>query len=148
MIRCAAPLLCLAILAAPAGAQRIDRSPAAARALVERYYAAIDHGDYRAASRLWGGDGRSSGKSLAAFTQGFARTAHTHVVTAAPTDGEGAAGSVFVTVPVRVDATLKNGARQRFAGRYVLRRINDVEGATADQLRWRIDSASLRQLPT
>ena len=145
MTRGWAALFGLAALAAPAAAQRIDRSPEAARAVVERYYAAIDRGDYRTAYRLWGADGRRSGKTLAAFTGGFARTARTRVVADAPTDGEGAAGSVFVTVPVRVYATLKNGATQRFAGSYVLRRVNDVDGATPDQLRWSIDSARLRQ---
>jgi len=105
---------------------------------VRRYYAAIDRGDYRAAYRLWTG-----GKDYSAFVKGFARTARTRVVAGAPTDEEGAAGSLSITVPVRVDATLKNGARQHFVGSYILRRINDVPGATADQLRWSVSAARL-----
>jgi hypothetical protein len=138
-------LLSLALLApAVATAQPIDRSLAAARLVVQRYYAAIDHGDYATAWRLWDRGGQASGKTLDAFTRGFARTAHTRVLTGAPTDGEGAAGSVFVTIPVQVDATLKNGARQHFAGSYILRRVDDVDGASPEQLRWHLATASLR----
>ena len=133
-----AAILGAALVAASVTAQPIDRSPAGARAVVLRFYAAIDRGDYRAAYRLWNG-----GKDYPAFVQGFARTAHTRVVAGAPVDEEGAAGSLSITVPVRVEATLKSGARQHFAGSYVLRRANDVPGATADQLRWSISAASL-----
>lgn len=136
-------LASLALLPGLAAAQPIDRLPMAARAVVERYYAAIDRGDYRTAYRLWDRGGAASGQSLAAFTRGFARTAHSRVRAGAPTDGDGAAGSVFVTIPVTVEARLKNGAAQHFTGSYVLRRVNDVDGATPEQLRWHIDSAKL-----
>ncbi len=134
-------MLGMALVTTQVAAQPIDRSPAAARAVVVRYYAEIDRGEYRAAYALWQG---GSPQPYAAFVQGFARTAHTRVAAGAPTDEEGAAGSIFITVPVRVDATLKNGAHQRFAGTYVLRRVNDVDGATPDELRWHIYSAALR----
>ncbi|WP_374942793.1 hypothetical protein [Sphingomonas sp.] len=137
-------MMILILFAAATAQPAAEKTPQAARAVVERYYAAIDRRRYATAYRLWVGSGRASGKTLRAFAGGFARTAHTHVVTGAPTDGEGAAGSVFVTIPVRVDAVLKNGTRQRFVGRYVLRRVNDVDGATAEQLRWHIASAVLR----
>ena len=124
----------------------IDRSPAAARGVVQRYYAAIDRGDFRSAWLAWDRGGAASGRSLAAFTRGFACTARSRVVAGRPTDGEGAAGSVFVTVPVRIEAVLKNGRRQRFTGAYVLRRVNDVPGATRVQLGWHLASASLKQV--
>lgn len=138
--------LLLAALALPgvAAAQSYQSSPAAARAVVARYYAAIDRGDYRSAYLLWDRGRQASGTSLAAFTRGFARTAHTGVRTGAPTDAEGAAGSSFITVPVQVDAVLKNGARQHYAGSYTLRRVNDIDGATPTQRRWHIASASLK----
>jgi hypothetical protein len=50
-------------------------------------------------------------------------------------------------VPVTVEATLADGTRQRFRGDYVLRRVNGVDGASAAQLRWRIDSAQLKGVP-
>jgi hypothetical protein len=133
-------MLILALLAA---ATPIDRSPADARRVVERYYAAIERHDYRTAYRLWDRGGTASGRSFAAFARGFADTAHSRVVAGAPTDGEGAAGSSFITVPVRVEARTRGGVRQRFVGRYTLRRVNDVDGATPDQLSWHIASARL-----
>lgn len=129
-----------AVLALPLTAQGVDRSPAAARAVVVRYYAQIDRGDYRAAYAAWNG---GAPQTFPVFVNGYAGTAHTRVTAGAPTDVEGAAGSVFITVPVQVYATLKNGARQHFAGSYILRRVNDVDGATPADLRWHIFSARL-----
>jgi hypothetical protein len=50
-------------------------------------------------------------------------------------------------VKVRVDATTTDGATQRFGGAYVVRRVNDVPGATPAQLRWHFDAARLDTLP-
>jgi hypothetical protein len=61
--------------------------------------------------------------------------------------GDGGAGSIYQPVPVTVDATLLDGTKQRYVGEYVLRRVNDVDGATADQLRWHIMSARLTETP-
>lgn len=133
----------LALLLAGAAA---DKTPAAARAVVVRYHAAIEHRRFREAYRCWSGGGQASGKSFAAFARGFAGTAHSRVVAGRPFDGEGAAGSLFVRVPVTVTATARDGTRQRFAGTYTLRRVNGVDGATAEQLRWRLASASLKRV--
>ncbi len=136
-------LFAVTTVLAAASVAPAEKTPAAARAVVERYYAAIAHRDFGRAYRLWSDNGRASGKTLDGFTRGFTQTADTRVFTAPPVNGDAAAGSVFVTVPVRVEARLKSGLRQRFAGRYVLRRVNDVPGATAEQLRWHIMSARL-----
>lgn len=142
-----APLTGLALIlagpavVAPATAQ--NRSIDAV-AVVDRYYRALDRGDFRGAYALWGGGGAASGKSYPAFARGFAATAHTRVVTGRAGLPEGAAGSIYVEVPVEVYATLKNGRRQHFRGTYLVRRINGVDGATPAQLRWHLDSARLR----
>lgn len=120
-----------------------EKTPAAARAVVEHYYAALDRRAYGDAYALWSAGGKASGQTPAAFAAGFAQTASTRVRTGAPSRAEGAAGSLFIEVPVEVEATLADGTSQRFAGRYTLRRVNDVPGASAEQLRWRIAGASL-----
>ena len=130
-----------------AAVSEAEKAPAAARDVVRRYYAAIDRRDYGTAHALWADDGRASGQSAAAFANGFAKTARTRVSAGAPGRPEGAAGSLFVEVPVEVDATLDDGTRQRFVGRYVLKRANAVPGASAEQLRWRIARASLEPVP-
>lgn len=112
--------------------------------VIRRYYAAIDRRQYGTAYRCWSDNGRASGKSLHAFAAGFARTRSTRVSVGRPGPVEGAAGSLYVTVPVRVDARQTGGARRHFAGSYTLRRVNDVPGATPEQLQWRIASGRLK----
>ncbi|SFR86285.1 hypothetical protein [Sphingomonas jatrophae] len=119
-------------------------TPDAAADVVRRYYALLAARNYAQAWRLWGDDGRASGKPEAAFARGFARTATTSVNIGRPGRVEGAAGSLYVTVPVTVSARLLDGTRQHFTGSYTLRRVNDVPGSTARQRRWHIASAHLR----
>ncbi|MGE7206610.1 hypothetical protein ACQKJZ_13125 [Sphingomonas sp. NPDC019816] len=119
------------------------KSDAAAAAVVRRYYAAINAHDYSTAWIQWGLNGRP-GQRFADFQKGFADTRATRVTIGRMEPSEGAAGSVYATVPVTVDAQLDNGKEQRFTGQYVVRRVNDVPGASAEQRRWHIDSATLK----
>lgn len=111
---------------------------------IRAYYSAIDADEFALAYRLWANQGQASGQSYAQFRQGFAATRSVEVIVSGPVRTEGAAGTVYATVPVEVNAVLKDGTRQRFSGEYVLRRANDVPGATEEQLSWRIASASLQ----
>lgn len=117
----------------------------AARAVLEDYYGAIAERDYRAAYDLWADEGAASGLSFDDFARGYSETASMEIFTG-PTEAEGAAGSLFATVPVRVEAELSDGTAQRFAGSYQLRRINDVPGSSAEARRWHIVSADLREV--
>ncbi|AMG74153.1 hypothetical protein [Sphingopyxis granuli] len=130
----------------PADCRPAPRSSEAAVDVVKRYYAALDARDYATAWLQWGQDGPPN-QPLEKFRQGFAHTRSTHVTIDSAGEAEGAAGSLYLTVPVRVEATLDSGELQRFRGHYIVRRVNDVDGATADQLRWHIDSAHLQLLP-
>jgi hypothetical protein len=136
--------LTLAVLATPVAASAQDAaSPAAARQTVERYYAAIERGDFRGAYAAWDRGGKASGKSFASFRQGFAATAHSRVATGTPIDGDAGMSQRWIDVPVDVYATLKNGKRQHFRGSYTLRRV--VAGVSADPnaTRWHIARARL-----
>jgi len=117
-------------------------SVAAAMAVVRTYYGALSRHDYRAAYALWHG-----AQSYAHFRRGYAGTRSARVTFLGAGRTEGAAGSIYLTLPVRVDAQLRSGARQRFVGHYMLRRVNDVPGSTAAQRRWHIERASLKQMP-
>jgi hypothetical protein len=131
-----------------AGPAAIDSTgEAGAIDVLRRYYAAIDGRNYAAAYGLWTQDGAASGQSFHAFARGFAETGHSTVEITGPVTSEGAAGSIYATVPVRVHATTRDGADQHFAGTYVLRRVNDVPGAKPAQLRWHIHSARLEPVP-
>lgn len=112
--------------------------------VLERYYRAIDQGDYAEAYALWSDGGRASGQEFAAFAAGFDDTASVAVDVGAPGRVEGAAGSRYVSIPVVVRATHDDGSEHRYAGDYTLRRAV-VDGATAEQRAWRIASAELRE---
>jgi hypothetical protein len=120
-----------------------DRDPAGDAAnVVEIYYRAIDEKQYRAAYQLWESNGAASGKSFEEFRAGFSETAAVELIPGAPGRVEGAAGSQYVEVPVRVVARLRSGSSQVFAGTYTLRR-SVVDGAMPEQRAWHIYSAKL-----
>ena len=51
---------------------------------------------------------------------------------------EGAAGSLYVEVPVSLYGRYATGERYLKGGKVQLRRVNDVPGSTAEQRAWRI----------
>lgn len=118
----------------------------AAAAVVRRYYSAINAHDFSTAWSQWGEDGQP-GRTYAAFAAGFAGTRGVRVAIGQLTPGDGGAGSIYQPVPVTVDSTLADGTHQRFAGTYVVRRINGVDGASPAQLRWHLASATLKRVP-
>lgn len=128
------------------GCDPAPKSMAAAVAVVQRYYSALNARDYGTAWAQWGEDGRP-GQSFDQFEAGFAGTRSTRVTIGRLEPGDAGAGSIYQTVPVTVDSQLADGTRQRFVGDYVLRRVNDVDGATPAQLRWHIGQAKLKAAP-
>ena len=119
---------------------------AAAAQLIRLYYARIGAKDYVGAWHFWWDDGAASGVSEDAFASGFAKTSQTSVTILGRGATEGAAGSIYATIPVRVDALLASGERQQFEGSYVLRRVDDVPGSSTRERRWHIYSASLKPI--
>lgn len=136
----------IAITAAAPAVAAPATSPAAARQLVQAYYAALDRGAFRTAYAMWDQNGAASGKSYAAFRAGFAMTASTRVVTGTPTNPDAGMSQRWIDVPVDVYATLKNGKRQHFRGRYTLHRVVAGVGAPPSQQSWHLSSAKLIQL--
>lgn len=80
--------------------------------------------------------------SKAAFDQRFAGLQDVTMVVPEGTI-EGAAGSSFYTSQAVITARDSQGRPVRLEGPIVLRRVNDIEGATPEQLRWHIESADL-----
>jgi hypothetical protein len=56
---------------------------------------------------------------------------------------EGAAGSLYYTAPVVITGSDRDGRPVRFEGEAVVRRINDVDGASPAQLRWHFERLTL-----
>jgi len=109
--------------------------------VVQSYFALIEAGKYRDAWALWSDGGKASGKTADAFAATFDKYAEYHVQIGAPGRIEGAAGSLYVEVPVVTYGRLKSGAAFNRKGTVTLRRCNDVPGCTAEQREWRISAA-------
>ena len=85
----------------------------------------------------WGDHGARSGLSSAQFAAKWGKLANPEFELQAG-ESEGGAGSLYYTAPI----VLIDGKRH-VAGEIVLRRVNDVDGASAEQLRWHIESLTV-----
>ncbi len=85
----------------------------------------------------WGDFGARSGLTLAQFAAKWGKLANPEFELHAG-DTEGGAGSLYYTAPI----VLIDGKRHT-RGEIVLRRVNDVDGASAEQLRWHIESLTI-----
>jgi len=123
---------------APAGPEAVLAPPPARSpdAVLRGWGMAIERRDWRQVRQLWGNHGADSGLSAEAFARRWDHLRRPKVTVGAGQQ-EGAAGSSFYTAPVRVD----EGSRS-FAGDVTIRRVNDVPGATPEQLRWHLDATT------
>ena len=103
--------------------------------VVQSYFALLESGRYGEARRL-----RSDGEGTndAGFAARFRVYREIHAQIGAPGRIEGAAGSLFVDVPVQVYGRLADGEPFSRRGTITLRRVNDVPGSTPEQRRWHI----------
>lgn len=127
------------------GCSPAPKTAQAAVAVIRRYYSAINARDYATAWQQWGDNGPPR-QTLEQFASGYARTRGVRVTIGALPEGDAGAGSIYQSVPVRLEAEMVDGTHQRFGGDYTLRRVNGVDGATPAQLRWHIDAAHLKPL--
>lgn len=68
-----------------------------------------------------------------------------HITVAVPGGTmDGGAGSLYYTAPITITGTGPDGAEATLAGEVILRRVNDVDGATPDQLQWHIERLTLQ----
>lgn len=113
-------------LSEPSGA--IDpKSVEAAGQVVQHYGALIEQNRFGEAAELW-----NDAKAAAAFSSGLHRSTHLEIGDLGET--EGAAGSIYTTIPVVF-------YRDTFhkPADVILRRVNDVPGSTEAQRRWHIE---------
>lgn len=110
-----------------------DSAQGAANVL-QTYYALIEAGKYGEAWRLRE-QRAGSAADAAEFAKGFERYAEYHAQIGAPSPIHGAAGSLYVEVPVQLYGRLKSGQPFSTAGTVTLRRSNNVPGGNTA---WRI----------
>ena len=101
-----------------------------------RYYAAALHArDWPAAARAWG---KGSGVTATTLKAAYDR-AEPPVLELGKGQQDGGAGSLYYEAPV----VLRFGNDRPERGSLVLRRVNGVDGATAEQLRWHIERSTI-----
>jgi len=114
-------------------------------AWIQDYYRAINEHRYPDAYAHWARGGTASGKTFEEFRHGFEDTGHVDATVGAAGPVEGAAGSRYVEVPVRLVARDRDGTPQSYQGTYTLR-LSVVDGATPEQRSWHIESAHIRRV--
>lgn len=92
--------------------------------------AALQDGRWADAARAWGAQG-----DAAALKQRFGAGAPIRL-TVGSGESEGAAGSLYYSAPYRLRRADGSGE----TGTLVLRRVNDVPGASAASLRWHVEA--------
>jgi hypothetical protein len=124
-----------------------EASAEAAAEVAREYFALLGAKQYGPAWDLWAGAGSASGVSKSDFAGRYAKYATYNATVGKPGGTEGAAGSIYIEIPVKVDATLKSGAAEHSTGAVTLRRVNDVPGSTEAQRHWHIASVDLKPAP-
>lgn len=109
------------------------KSAEAAGQVVQSLGALIEQKRFREAADLW-----ADSKAASAFTDRFDKYREIHAQVGKPGATEGAAGSIYITVPISLYGTTATGTPFKCGGEATLRRVNDVPGSTESQRRWRI----------
>lgn len=117
-----------------------ERDPAK---VLEQIAAALERRDWPVVRSAWGDHGKASGMTPQQFAREW-EPYRTINITLGRGQQEGAAGSSYYQAPVRVSGVKQDGQRYQLVGSMTLRRVNDVDGATPDQLRWHIESTTLK----
>lgn len=108
--------------------------------VLSAYAAALSKRDWSAAAKAWGG---GVGVDAARLQDFFDRPDPPTLEFGKGTSDAGA-GSVYYEVPVTLRFGELGPPQQ---GTIMMRRVNDVPGASADQLRWHIERSSLGPMP-
>ena len=105
------------------------KSPEAAGQVVQHYGALIEQGRFAEAAKAWGNTDAAS-----TFARQLQARGLKHLEIGDLGEPEGAAGSIYVTMPVVFYQDAK-----RNPATVTLRRVNDVDGSTEAQRRWHIE---------
>lgn len=109
------------------------------RTVAQAYIAAIAHNDFASAARVWNDPAINAARLKSVFTN-YAIPQ----IGISKVEEEGAAGSSYCTVTGKL-SDVADPNEPPASGEIVLKRVNDVPGATPDQLRWTIRSSTFIQ---
>jgi len=115
------------------------KSVEAAGQVVQHYGALIEQSRWNQSWELW-----SNPDAARQFDRNWQADREVHLEIGKPGEAEGAAGSIYVTMPVTFYGEDKKGADFRRPADVILRRVNDVPGSTEAQRRWHIERIELK----
>ena len=110
------------------------KSPEAAELLVASFATLINQGKLAEAYMLLG----PGAPPRRDFDAHFSHYSHLNVTAGKAGEPEGAAGSIYIEVPLTISGT-ERGKRVDRSASAVLRRVNDVPGSTEEQRHWHIE---------
>ena len=110
------------------------KSSEAAVELVRGFVDLLNRGKFNESYMLLG----PGAPPRAEFDKDFSRYSDLKVTVGSAGEQEGAAGSIYLSVPLSVSGTL-DGKRSTRSATAILRRVNDVPGSTEAQRHWHIE---------
>lgn len=126
-------------------------SPQGAANQMQIYFALIGEKKFEQAWELWNGEpteaANATGMTKAEFVADMNRYYQYSAQVGGPGETDGAAGSIFITVPVQIYGRLKTGEAFHHRGDATLRRVNDVDGSTERQRQWHISKIETTPFP-
>ena len=114
------------------------KSAEGAGQVLQSFGALIEQKRFGEARQLWAGGTPQAQMSDAEFAAQYGGYSEIHLQVGAPGDMEGAAGSLYIDIPVVLYGRLADGRQFSRSGTATLRRVNDVPGSTEAQRRWHI----------
>ena len=116
--------------------------------VVQTYYAFLGSRRFPEARALVQSGSKIAERDVAAFEATFDRYSEYHANVGAPGRIDAGAGQRYVTVPVQVYARLKADRAPVYSiGTVTLHRAGDIDGATAEQRKWKISDIALKPAP-
>lgn len=113
--------------------------------VVASLFNAINRGAFEEAYGYW--EEAPGGQTEQEFEEGYADTEDVAVAVIPPTFIEGAAGSLYASIPTLLTVTKTDGSTAYFAGCYVTRRTNEGVSADPDAVLWRLYRGDVASVP-
>lgn len=115
------------------------KSVEAAGQVVQHYGALVEQKRWTQSRQYW-----RDAATAQAFEKTFRTWKNVHLEIGDLGPAEGAAGSIYMAMPVTFYGDLNSGGPVRRGADIILRRVNDVPGSTAAQRRWHIERIEWR----
>lgn len=113
------------------------------RTVLTHYFKAIGAGRFDDAYALWRPQSNQAPASAAELKSHYADISAIDVKITGKTHTEGAAGTVYATVPVTVSEQTRSGDKRTQTGQCVLARSNNVPGSAKQDRQWHLHSCDL-----